>query len=140
MFLVLSASMALFFLYLYWTHSLVNFYQSAILFNLQVYPKYNSASNIPGNFLKTVGSGLYLFGTGWQLFPYDLSGSFNKTTIFLLSGTVSRLIVLFFCLGLLVKRKYLAPLIDYVEKESVDAGNSYYISPSINAACKEALK
>jgi hypothetical protein len=106
--LVFTACMGLFLLYLSYTHSLGDFYQSAILFNLQVYPKYNSAADIPGNFLNTIASGLYLFGTGRPMFPYDLSGSFTQTTIFLLSGTVSRLIVLLTCLGLLIKRKFLA--------------------------------
>jgi hypothetical protein len=83
----LSLCASVYVAYLFFTHTLGDFYQQAILFNLNIYPKYTSAasSNYFSTLFSIVSSGLYLFDTKHSMYPIETISSYNVFSRFVLS-------------------------------------------------------
>ncbi|MBA3531719.1 MAG: hypothetical protein H0T73_07370 [Ardenticatenales bacterium] len=102
--------------YLILTDSLLDFYNSAILFNSQIYAQYSSTVN--GNYLDVVlGAAahvLHLFNPEKAMFPIDMLASYDAASQWLLSGTASKVVLILFSLMLASRKRFLPAAFVYL--------------------------
>jgi hypothetical protein len=103
-----SLSVASYLLYALFTHSLIDFYQNAIMFNFDTYSKYTTIISIE-SLLQPLKSGLDISNPLWlkNLSPFYEWQKFQFFDQWLFSGFFYRLIILVGCIVSLIKRRFL---------------------------------